>query len=96
MIKLKEVKTVHGKTFLTFQYDLPDGSLAETEIDEVEILERVRQVEDLLGVKAGKQVWIGIVKRLINKLREGKPVFREKIGWDKLIDVDLEKEEIKG
>ncbi|RJX15268.1 hypothetical protein CW703_06920 [Candidatus Bathyarchaeota archaeon] len=96
MIKLKEVKTVHGKTFLTLQYDLPDGSLAETEIDEVEILEKVRQVEDLLGVKANKQVWIGIVKQLINKLREGKQPFREKIDYLSLIGVDLEKEEIKG
>ena len=95
MIKLKEVKIVHGKTFLTFQYDLPDGSLAETEIDETEILERVRQVEDLLGVKANKQIWLLIIKKLINKLREGKSVLREKIDYLSLVGVDLEKEGIR-
>ena len=96
MIKLKEFKTVYGKTFLTFQYDLPDGSLAETEIDETEILERVRQVEDLLGVKADKQVWLLIIKNLVNQLRNKKQPFREKIDYLSLIGVDLEKEEIKG
>ena len=92
MIKLKQVKTVHGRATLVFEADFPDGTIRTVKIDDEEIKERLKTVRKILGRPTTKADLKYVIKTLFRELREKREELPETFDYTEFIEVDLEAE----
>lgn len=89
MIKLKQVKTELNKAILVFDVDF-QGLTKTVEIDETEILERLKKVRQLLGRSLTVEDLKNVVITIMDELRKGKKPLSEKFDYSQFIGVDFE------
>lgn len=89
MIKLKQIKTHHGVTYLLFEYDKGEEVLS-TEIAERDVVERLKQLRGLVSRKVTLQDLKDVIVAMVGEVRRGKMTLPERFDYSNFIDVDLE------
>ncbi len=89
MIRLKQITVTQGITSFLFEYDLA-GTIYELKIDEREIVEKLKELSNLLGRKTTLQDLKEIIIQIVNEVRQGKKPFLERFDYSQFIDVNLE------
>lgn len=89
MIRLKQITVEQGITAFLFEYDL-DGMIYEIEIDEREMIEKLKEVQRLLGRRPTLQDLEEIITQIVNEVRQGRKPFLERFDYSQFIGVDLE------
>ena len=92
MIKIKQVKMIHGRVFLLLEYDGDFSGSRILKVDLEEIKERLKQASTALGRKPTRQDVRDILVSIVKEARKGKSRIEAPIDFGKLIGVDLEAE----
>ena len=92
MIRLKQVKMIHGRVFLLLEYDGDFSGNRILKVDLDEIKERLKQASAALGRKPTRQDVKDILVSIVNEARKGKRHVEAPLDLGKLIGVDLEAE----
>jgi hypothetical protein len=89
MIILNAVTRTGGQVILTLEYSTDTGAVI-LDLDAEQIIDRLKQLRDLVGRKPTvKEAW-EVVVALVNELRAGREPLVDVIAWETYIGVDLE------
>jgi hypothetical protein len=94
MIKIIQVTTRHGETILRIQADFPDNIIRTIEIGYVEVEERLKKIQDLLGREPTEEDFKDSVKAIVNEMRSAKRPLEKHFPFEKYVNIDLEQEGI--
>jgi hypothetical protein len=89
MIKITQVRRDLGDVYLTFQYDREGADFTVT-LDAREIVERMKQLKQLIGRPLTLQDLRNVVVTMINEIRRGGQPLLETFRYEDYIGVDLE------
>ena len=89
MIKIIQVKRDMGQIILTIEYGMTSGNEV-IDVDAEQIVDRLKNLRNLLGRKPTQNEAREIVVALINEVRAGREPFVEIVPWENFIGVDLE------
>ena len=89
MITLNAVSRSGGQVLLTIEYSTAAGAVIIT-VDAEQVVDRLKQLRDLVGRAPTLQEAQEVVVQLINELRAGRQPLVEVIPWEDFIGIDLE------
>jgi hypothetical protein len=89
MIRINAVSRTGGQVILTLEYSI-DGGAVILDLDAEHIIDRLKQLRNLVGRKPTASEAREVVVALINELRAGREPLVDVIAWETYIGVDLE------
>jgi len=89
MITINAVSRSNGQVVLTIEYTTTNGNEI-IEVDAEQIVDRLKNIHELLGRKPTQSEAQEVVVALINEIREGAEPLVDVIPWENYIGVDLE------
>jgi len=89
VITLNAVSRSGGQVLLTIEYSTAAGAVIIT-VDAEQVVDRLKQLRDLVGRAPTLQEAQEVVVQLINELRAGRQPLVEVIPWEDFIGIDLE------
>jgi hypothetical protein len=89
MIRLKQIQTVHGDAFLTFEYSVGTETKTLT-IDRRDLIAKAKEFQALVGRSPTLKEFKEILTQIIDDVRVGKELFIPEFDYESIINVDLE------
>ncbi len=89
MIRINAVSRTGGQVVLTVEYTTGNGN-AFVDVDAEEVVNRLRQLRDLVGRKPTLAEAQEVLVQLINEVRSGGDPVIDVIPWEDYIGIDLE------
>jgi hypothetical protein len=89
MIRLKQIQTVHGDAFLTFEYTIDEETKTVT-VDRRDLIAKAKEFQALVGRAPSLKEFKEILIHIIEDVRKGKDLFIPEFDYESLIGVDLE------